>query len=263
MNQVLQTIIEQKRREVRLLKDIKSTFTKRSDQKRPFTASLDKRPQLALIAEVKKASPSKGVIRADFDPVKIAVEYEAGGGAAVSVLTDEKFFQGHVDYLEAVRKNISLPVLRKDFIIDILQVQHTATMNADAMLLIAAALDDSQLKDLFQAACELEIEPLIEIHNARELDRTMKLEPEIIGINNRNLDTFVTDIAVTIELIKYIPKTVTVVSESGISNSAEALKLAACGVSALLVGESLMRSGDVKGLMRELRLACVNQEGAR
>jgi indole-3-glycerol phosphate synthase len=257
LNQVLHKIIEQKRGEVRLLKEIKGTFTGRSDEKRPFVKPLDKLPELALIAEVKKASPSKGVIKADFDPVKIAAQYENGGASAVSVLTDEKFFQGHVDYLESVRKSVSLPVLRKDFIIDILQVQHTAAINADAMLLIAAALDYSLMKDLFQAACELEIEPLIEIHNSRELDMVMKLEPEIIGINNRNLDTFVTDISVTLELTKHIPRNITVVSESGISNGAEAAKLAASGVRALLVGESLMRSDgsdNIGALMAELRL---------
>jgi len=254
MNQVLHKIIEQKHSEVKLLKSIKSSFTGRSDKKRPFVKSLDKLPELALIAEVKKASPSKGVIRADFHPVEIAAQYETGGASAVSVLTDEKFFQGHIDYLKAVRESISLPVLRKDFIIDILQVQHSAAINADAMLLIAAALDASLMKDLYQAACELEMEPLIEIHNHRELDAVMKFEPEIIGINNRSLDTFVTDLAVTFELIKHIPNNITVVSESGISNGAEAAKLAACGVKALLVGESLMRSDDTCALMSELRL---------
>ena len=262
MNQVLHKIIEQKRSEVRLLKDIKSSFTGRSGKKRPFGKALDKLPELALIAEVKKASPSKGVIKTDFDPVKIAAQYETGA-SAVSVLTDEKFFQGHVDYLVSVRENTSLPVLRKDFIIDILQVLHSAAINADAMLLIAAALDESHLKDLFQAACELEIEPLIEIHNSRELDVVMKLEPELIGINNRNLDTFVTDIAVTLELIRHIPRNITVVSESGISNGAEAAKLAASGVRALLVGESLMRSDgsdNIGALMSELRLCGTKAE---
>jgi indole-3-glycerol phosphate synthase len=260
MNQVLYTIIEQKHSEVKLLKDIKSSFTGRSDKKRPFVKSLDVLPELALIAEVKKASPSKGIIKADFDPVKIGTQYETGGASAISVLTDEKFFQGHADYLQSVRKNTSIAVLRKDFIIDILQVQHSAAMNADAMLLIAAALDESHLKDLYQTACELEMEPLIEIHNHRELDIVMKLEPEIIGINNRSLDTFVTDLAVTFELIKHIPRDITVVSESGITNGAEAAKLAASGVKALLVGESLMRSADPCALMSELRLCGEKQE---
>jgi indole-3-glycerol phosphate synthase len=256
MNKILQTIIGQKHAEVRALKDMKSDLAnaRRTDARRPFADALDKRPELAVIAEVKKASPSKGVIRADFDPVKISAEYEESGAAAISVLTDEKFFQGHADYLKSVRGNVSIPVLRKDFIIDMLQVQHTALINADAMLLIAAALDDSQMKDLYQAAGELDIDVLIEIHNARELDRTMKLEPAVIGINNRNLDTFVTDISVSVELIKHIPNDVIVVSESGIEDGNQASALADAGVRSLLVGESLMRSDNIGKLVRELRL---------
>jgi len=257
MNKILQTIIEQKHAEVRALKEMKGTLAnaKRSDARRPFTAALDKRPELAVIAEVKKASPSKGVIRADFDPIRISAEYAGNGAAAISVLTDERFFQGHIDYLTSVRGNVPVPVLRKDFIIDTLQVQHTAMINADAMLLIAAALDDGQMKDLYQAAGELDIDVLIEIHNARELDRAMRLEPAVIGINNRNLDTFVTDIAVTLELIRHIPNDVTVVSESGIEDGKQAGTLAAAGVRSLLVGESLMRAADTGALLRELRAA--------
>jgi len=256
MNQILQTIIEQKREEVRALKDMKSALANagRSDPRRPFAAALDRRPEMAVIAEVKKASPSKGLIKADFDPIKIAAMYVGGGAAAISVLTDENFFQGSIDYLKSVRENVSLPVLRKDFIIDILQVQQTAMINADAMLLIAAALDDSQLRDLYQAAGELDIEVLIEIHNTRELDRVMKIEPAVIGINNRDLDTFVTDISVTGELIKNIPKDIVVVSESGIKDGDQASKLSSLGVRALLVGESLMRADDTAALLRELRL---------
>lgn len=256
MNKILQTIVDQKHVEVRALKDMKSALVNaaRTDARRPFAASLDKRPELAIISEVKKASPSKGVIRADFDPIKIARVYEENGASAISVLTDEKFFQGHAEYLQAVRENTTLPILRKDFIIDILQVQHTAKINADAMLLIAACLDDSQMKDLKQAADELDIEVLIEIHNTKELDRVMRLDPKVIGINNRDLDTFVTDIAVTMELIKYIPQDIIVVSESGIENCKQAESLANVGVRALLVGESLMRADDTGSLIKELCL---------
>jgi indole-3-glycerol phosphate synthase len=194
------------------------------------------------------------VIKADFDPLKISTIYEKSGASAISVLTDEKFFQGHIDYLKSVRTNVSLPVLRKDFIIDILQVEQTALINADAMLLIAACLDDSLMKDLYQAAAELGIEVLIEIHNTKELDRAMRLDPLVIGINNRDLDTFVTDISVTVELIKHIPQNITVVSESGIRDGNDAAKLKTSGVRALLVGESLMRSDDTGGLVKELRL---------
>ncbi|MCL2218505.1 MAG: indole-3-glycerol phosphate synthase TrpC [Chitinispirillia bacterium] len=257
MNKILQTIIDRKHDEVRILKDMKSELAsaKRTDVRRPFVSALDKRPELAVIAEVKKASPSKGIIKADFDPIKISTAYEESGASAISVLTDENFFQGHTDYLKSVRANVSIPVLRKDFIIDTLQVQHTAMINADAMLLIAAALDDSRMKDLYQAAGELDIDVLIEIHNTRELDRAMKIEPAVIGINNRNLDTFVTDVAVTIELIRHIPQNIIVVSESGIEGGDQAAKLSAAGVRALLVGESLMRADDIGSLVRELRLA--------
>jgi indole-3-glycerol phosphate synthase len=257
MNKILQTIIEQKQAEVRALRDRKGELAnvRRSGPARPFAAALRKRPELAVIAEVKKASPSKGVIRADFDPVKTATAYNDNGASAISVLTDRKFFQGHADYLVSIREAVALPVLRKDFVIDVLQVQETASINADAMLLIAAALDDSRMKDLWQAAEELGIERLTEIHNTLELDRVMKLSPAVIGINNRDLDTFVTDVSVTVELIRHIPADVTVVSESGIESGAQAAKLAAAGVSALLVGESLMRAGDIGALMRELRLA--------
>jgi indole-3-glycerol phosphate synthase len=256
MNKILQTIIDQKREEVRRLKDMRSALidAARTDAKRPFAAALDKLPELAVIAEVKKASPSKGVIQADFDPLKISTIYEKSGASAISVLTDEKFFQGHIDYLKSVRANVSLPVLRKDFIIDILQVQQTALINADAMLLIAACLDDSQMKDLYQAATELDIEVLIEIHNTKELDMAMKLDPSVIGINNRNLDTFVTDISVTIDLIKHIPQEIIVVSESGIRDGHDASKLATAGARALLVGESLMKSDNTGALIKELRL---------
>ncbi|MFP4162772.1 MAG: indole-3-glycerol phosphate synthase TrpC [Chitinispirillaceae bacterium] len=254
MNHILDIILEQKKSEVRVLRERKSFLHQRTDAKRSFIEALDRRPQLAIIAEVKKASPSKGVIQADFDPVRIAKEYQQSGAGAVSVLTDEKFFQGSIDYLVSVRESVSLPVLRKDFIIDELQVMQAASVNADAMLLIAAALSDEQLKDLYQAALELDLDPLVEIHDGHELDRVMKLEPGIVGINNRDLTTFKTDITASLELVKHIPSEVTVVSESGIENGSQAGKLADAGIRALLVGESLMRSSDVKQLVGELSL---------
>ncbi|MFP4013337.1 MAG: indole-3-glycerol phosphate synthase TrpC [Chitinispirillaceae bacterium] len=254
MNHILQTILEQKRSEVRRLRDLKNSFHERTDSKRSFIQPLDKRPALAIISEVKKASPSKGVICADFDPVRIAGEYQQGGASAISVLTDEKFFQGSIEYLVRVREKVSLPVLRKDFIIDELQILQTASINADAMLLIAAALENGQMKDLYQAALELDLDPLVEIHNGHELDRVMKLEPKLLGINNRDLTTFKTDIAVSLELVKHIPPEVTVVSESGIENVDQSRQLADAGIRALLVGESLMRSPDVKKLIGELSL---------
>ncbi|KMQ50825.1 Indole-3-glycerol phosphate synthase [Chitinispirillum alkaliphilum] len=252
MNEVLTRILEEKKTEVRMLRDRRSGFNGRSDTKRGFVECFNKTDRLSLIAEVKKASPSKGVIREDFDPVQIALNYEKYGADAVSVLTDEKFFQGHEEFLISVRENISLPVLRKDFIIDTLQVEHTAAINADAMLLIAAALGDSQLKDLYQAAVECELDPLIEIHSLEELERAMKLQPPVIGINNRDLNSFKTDISVTLEIVKNIPSDIPVISESGIHSEEQACKLMEAGVRGLLVGESLMRCNDPRDLMTKL-----------
>jgi indole-3-glycerol phosphate synthase len=170
------------------------------------------------------------------------------------VLTDEMFFQGHVEYLVAIREKVTLPVLRKDFIVDPLQVEESAHMNADAMLLIAEALDPSQLKDLYQAALELDIDPFIELHSINQLDKVLRLEPQAVGINNRDLFTFKTDLGTTLEIVSHIPQEIIVVSESGISGSADAVQLRDAGVRALLVGESLMRAKDVEGLIKELIL---------
>lgn len=256
MSLFLEKIIDCKKQEVLELKKKTKVTDDRYSPKgsiRPFIRALKNSPSLSIISEVKKASPSKGVIRADFDPVKIARSYEAGGAQAISVLTDVQFFQGSIEYLKAVREAVSLPVLRKDFIIDILQVEETAQIGADAMLLIVAALDDYQMKDLYQATLSMNIDPLIEVHSSEELERAMKLSPQLIGINNRNLSTFVTDLAVTFELIKEIPSSITVVSESGIENGDQARMLKNSGVKALLVGESLMRSEDQQSLIKALR----------
>lgn len=253
MHSVLAKIVEQKKIEVDQLKQAGFPCDISATGKRDFIKELNKLPEMAIISEVKKASPSKGVIRADFNPVTIAQEYQEGGASAISVLTDEKFFQGHYTYLQDVRANTALPVLRKDFIIDPLQVKHTAAMGADAMLLIAAILEDSQLKDLYQMTLAYAIAPLIEIHTLWELDRVMKIEPSLIGINNRNLDTFETTLDTTFSIIKYIPREITVISESGIENGDQARKLRDAGVKALLVGESLMRLDDPKVLINELR----------
>lgn len=253
MASILEQILNTKRREVAILKCEGFPKAEQVLPHRAFAAALDLLPALGIVAEVKKASPSKGIIRKDFAPLTIARAYAKAGAAAVSVLTDEHYFQGSIDYLIAIRKAIDLPVLRKDFIIDVVQVEHTAAVGADAMLLIVAALENAQLRDLYQAAVELGIEPLIEVHNGKELDRAMQLEPLLIGINNRNLATFVTDIAVTIDLVRHIPTTCTVISESGIDRKEQAQQLRSAGVRALLVGESLMRQDDPTELLHELR----------
>ena len=252
MGPFLETILEEKKRETTALKG--RPFGKRPAPRRPFAASLDKAPGVAVIAEIKKASPSKGLICKDFDPPAIAKRYEKGGASAISVLTDNKFFQGHADFLAAARETVLLPVLRKDFIIDPLQVEETAHIGADAMLLIAEVLSAAQLSDLYQAALELDLEVLIELHSAAQLDKVMKVGPSLIGINNRDLFTFKTDLNISLELIKHIPKNIVVISESGIKNKADAEQLHNAGVKALLVGESLMCAPDCERLLKELQL---------
>ncbi len=253
MAAILDTIVAHKRDEVRTIRERRGSFQGRGSKARPFGKALTTLPRLAIIAEVKKASPSKGVIREDFDPVAVARQYALGDASALSVLTDRHFFQGHGEYLVQVRDSVDLPVLRKDFIIDPLQVEETASLNADAMLLIAACLSDAQMQELYAAARELDIEPLIEIHNTEELDRAMRLSPPLLGINNRDLATFSTDISTTLDLMHAIPREMVVVSESGIFSEKETRPLIESGVHAILVGESLMRSEDPAALMRQLR----------
>jgi len=252
MSAFLQTILDEKRREVALLRHRQSEFHGRTSARRAFCASLDRRPHLGMIAEVKKASPSKGLIVRDFDHVSIGRTYERGGASAISVLTDRMFFQGDTQYLTDVRAAVSLPVLRKDFIVDPLQVEETAHLNADAMLLIAAALSDAQMSELYAAAAERDVEVLIEVHNAEELDRTLALSPGLVGINNRNLSTFEVSLHTTVNLMGRMPTGVVAVSESGIFTVDDARTVRNAGVRAVLVGESLMRSADPAALIGEL-----------
>jgi indole-3-glycerol phosphate synthase len=254
MSNILETIISAKKEEVRLLKKERSRFSGRSSGHRPFIAALRQKDKLSVIAEIKKASPSKGVIRPDFDPVSIAESYFKAGAAAMSVLTDEKFFMGLQQHLEDARNAVPLPVLRKDFIVDPIQVSQTAAMNADAMLLIAACLSDSQMQELFCAASENRLDVLLEIHTTKELDRALKLSPlpKCLGINNRDLSTFKTDIAATLSIAPHVPREITLVSESGIETGEQAKELYKAGVSAILVGEALVRAEDPEKVIEEL-----------
>ncbi len=205
-----------------------------------------------IIAEVKKGSPSKGVIRADFDPVEIADCYQAAGATCLSVLTDEQYFYGHLSFLGLIREQVSLPLLRKDFIIDPYQVVQARVAGADAILLIAAALDDARLKELALLASELQLDTLLEVHDADELERALRLPVDLIGINNRNLQTFVTDLGVTEQLAARIPPEQLAIAESGINSRADIERLQAAGARAFLIGESLMREGDVKNKLQSL-----------
>jgi indole-3-glycerol phosphate synthase len=207
---------------------------------------------MGLIAEVKKASPSKGLIRPDFDPVGIARSYEAAGTDCISVLTDVDYFQGSNDYLRAVRQAVRVPILRKDFTIDARQIYEARSIGADAILLIAAILTTGELRDFLATARDLGLDTLVEVHDREELERVLTLDATLIGINNRNLRTFVTDLKTTEELIRDIPAGKTVVSESGISSPDEIGYLRSIGAHAVLVGEHFMRKPVVEDAVNEL-----------
>jgi indole-3-glycerol phosphate synthase len=266
MADILQEIVQHKRQELIARKartsveELKRTIAALGRPRNFFNAVTRKgKKPLNLIAEVKKASPSAGVIRSDFDPLAIARTYAAAGADALSVLTDEKYFQGHIDYLQRIRAEVALPVLRKDFIIDEYQVYESRAAGADAILLIAECLETNELIDLQILATELNMTCLIEVH---DLENLMRVRDQVIGfphksysllgINNRDLRTFKTDLGTTLRMAELVEDRRVLVSESGINSRADIQKLAEAGVSAVLVGESLMRAGDIGGKIREM-----------
>jgi indole-3-glycerol phosphate synthase len=277
---ILETIVEQKRREVAQLPertlaagDLRDALLERDDR-RDFLDALRHPLQgsMALIAEVKKASPSAGVICKDFDPVRIAKEYEAAGASCLSVLTDEKFFQGSLDYLRQIRAAVKLPLLRKDFIIDERQILEAIEWGADAILLIVAILDDERLRHFHHLGSEAGLAVLVEVHDETELDRALNIGAGLIGVNNRDLKTFKVDLGTTERLAARMKerseKTAVIgrsrssvgdsitspllVAESGINTRSDVERLASCGAKAILVGESLVKQGNISAKVREL-----------
>ena len=271
---ILDTIVEEKKREVARLPervlaagDLRDALLERGER-RDFVAALQhpRHGDIALIAEVKKASPSAGVICRDFDPVRIAKEYEAAGASCLSVLTDEKFFQGALDHLRQIRAAVKLPLLRKDFMIDERQILEAIEWGADAILLIVAILSDEQLKKFHSLAAEAGLAALVEVHDEVELERALKTGTSLIGVNNRNLETFKVDLATTEKLAERLKSRAGVspapdrrdacptllVAESGIHSRADVERLKKCGANAILVGESLMKHGDIREKVREL-----------
>ncbi|MGV1014868.1 MAG: indole-3-glycerol phosphate synthase TrpC [Methyloceanibacter sp.] len=260
MSQVLDKILSYKRQEVESAKQAVDAKALRAQAEaaspvRPFAEALRDQlaqGQFALIAEIKKASPSKGLIRADFDPPALARAYESGGATCLSVLTDAPSFQGQPGHLTVAREATRLPVLRKDFMIDPYQVLESRALGADCILVIMAAVDDVTARDLTEAARDLGMDVLAEVHDEAELDRALALDAHLIGINNRDLRSFATDLAVTERLAPRVPRDRIVIAESGIFAHEDLTRLASCGVNTFLVGESLMRQQDVAKATRAL-----------
>jgi indole-3-glycerol phosphate synthase len=221
---------------------------------RPFREALQLGDGVAVIAEVKKASPSAGIIAVDFNPLSQAREYARGGAHALSVLTDEKYFGGHLAYLKQIREQVELPLLRKDFIVHELQVYESVVAGADAILLIVASLDDATLRKLYDTAKACQLDVLVEVHDLPEMERALELGADMIGINNRNLKTFEVDLGTTETLAEEIPSDAVAISESGIKTADDVRRVRACGINAVLVGETLMRAKNVPAKLAELLL---------
>jgi indole-3-glycerol phosphate synthase len=254
---ILSRILEEKRRIIdeskrakpqrELIREIKSMCVRSS-----FKKNISRPHHISLIAEIKKASPSKGILRGDFNPTKIAITYQAHGASALSVLTDERFFEGKLEYIKKVKESVSLPVLRKDFIIDEYQIYETVASGADAMLLIAELLSINEMVGFYDLANSLGLDVLIEVHKEEDVEKALATDGTIIGINNRDLHTFKVDLGITQKLIRMIPQNKIKVSESGIRTYEDVMFLKSLGVNAVLIGEAFMEADDIAAKMREI-----------
>ncbi len=260
---ILENIVSHKRNELaqfksrqplNILKDTIRELPPTRDLKKALlkSSSPNTSERISIIAEVKKASPSRGVIRSDFNPVEIAMEYQENGAVAISVLTDKKYFQGDLEYLKQIKEATSIPILDKDFIIDVYQIYQARIYSADAVLLIAAILSDAELTDYINLAHQLGLSALVEVHTLEELKRVLSTDAQIIGINNRDLTNFQVNTNTSLQLAKYIPDDKIVVSESGIDTKDIILSLQKEGIDAFLIGEALMKEKDIGKKLREL-----------
>lgn len=253
MADILTRIVEHKRIEIaRLKKEGLREPDVEIAPRRKFRECFVSGQDFVIIAEVKKASPSKGLICQDFDPLRLAVEYEEGGAGAVSVLTDENFFQGSITFLPMIRSQVSLPLLRKDFILDHIQIEQAKLWGADAVLLIVVCLDDVELAELYANACETGLDTLVEVHDMNEFERALKAGVDLVGVNNRNLRDFSVSLETTFQIVRVSGQGLPVISESGIGSREDIESLADAGVAGALIGESLVRSSDRRGKLREL-----------
>ncbi len=254
---MLTRILEEKKRVIEEAKRVKSESDlikeiKNISVKSSFKKNISRPHHINLIAEIKKASPSKGIIRGDFKPDRIAMTYQANGAAAISVLTDERFFEGRLEYIKLVKEHVSLPVLRKDFIIDEYQVYESVAAGADAILLIAELLSAHELAGLHTLAVSLGLDVLVETHKEEDVEKALAADAQIIGINNRDLHTFKVDLAVTQKLVHMLPAGKVKVSESGIKNYEDIMFLKSIGINAVLIGEAFMEASDIAAKMREI-----------
>lgn len=257
MSSILEKIVAHKIGEIaesksRVAMSTVQDLAEKASPTRDFLAALTSTDYVGLIAEVKKASPSKGIIREDFHPVAIAQSYADNGASCLSVLTDESFFQGHLDFLRDVRESVTIPVLRKDFILDPYQVYEARSAGADAVLLIAECLSPTALCELHDLICELGMTPLVELYDEANIDAVLACKPKLVGVNNRDLNTFEVDLQHSVRVKQKLPADVTVVSESGIFTSDDVKMLHQNGVAAMLVGESLMRADDIGQAVKQL-----------